>query len=195
MRRLLLAFAFTLTAAAAADAATITYFHTGFGSGTLDGVAFGALAPVEFTITATGDTDDVTSCGGACIFNDNLTASISIDGVGTFDFVTGTRYFFNSGIVGFSRAGAGGLDLFNGPNVGAWDLASSIGPIVGTGLLLQWTSSDVVTTGGVLVFNSGATAATFQAVVNGEIPEPATMLLVGGGLLAGAVRRRMKTRP
>lgn len=182
-----------LVGAATATAAPITYTHTGVGSGTLDDVPFGLAAPVEFTITATGDTENIESCVPSCLSNDNLTASITISGVGTFDFVTPTRYFRSMfGNVGFSRSGISGEDLFNGPaGVGAWDMASSIGPIGGTANLLQWSEEDVVTTGGVLVFDSGTTATTFQAVVGEPIPEPATMMLIGTGVLAAAVRRRM----
>jgi hypothetical protein len=172
----------------------ITYVHTGFGSGTLGGVAFGALAPVAFTITALGDTDNVTVCGATCLDNDNLDADILIAGLGTFDFTTATRFFVNSnvGIVGFSRSS--GADLFNGPLIGPWDMLSSFGPVAGTGNLLQWTNSPVVTDGGVLIFNSGSTAATFTATVT-AVPEPLTLALFGAGLAGLAViRRRRKAK-
>lgn len=180
-----------LALTAAAQAVEIHYTHTGSGSGSLNGVAFGAAAPVAFTITAIGDTANIASCGGGCLYNDNLSASITIDGLGSFDFVTGTRYFYNSGVglVGFSRAGVGGFDLFNGPHVVAWDMASSIGPIGGTGDLLQWGPSDEVvnTSGGVLQFANGTSDSTFSAAV---VPEPsAAMLLVAGLLGMGAWRR------
>jgi hypothetical protein len=150
-----------------ASADLITFTHTGdSGSGSIDGNPFSNQA---FTITATADTLDIQSFSGG-FFIDHATACITIDNVGTFDFVTPTRTFVaNDGsIVGFSRAGAGGLDLYNGPVDSAfssWDMLSSIGPISGATGLLQWTSLPVITDGGQLIFNNDFTTGSFEAVV------------------------------
>ena len=84
----------------------ITFVHTGSGRGTLAGAEFGTMAPLPFTIAATGDTDDRRGFDGG-VFIDHLTASISIDGLGDFDLVTETRTFVNNsvGLVAFSRWG------------------------------------------------------------------------------------------
>jgi len=164
-----------------APAGMIMFTHEGNGNGTLAGNLF----PVShFVITAVGDTGDRLSCPGGW-FIDHSWAAISIDGVGDFEFLTGTRTFVsnNSQTVGFSRAGIWGADLFNGPTAlqfATWDMLDPIGPISGLGRLLQWTSTPLIdTTGGILKFDSSTSNATFTAV-----PEPGTVLLVGLGSLA-----------
>ena len=194
IRRVALLSAMAFGIASLASAAPITYTHSGFGSGSLDGVAFGSLAPVAFTITAHGDTDNREDAFGGpfliAYFINNDDASIEIEGVGTFAFTTPTRYFSNveNGIVGFSLAGAFGSDLFNGPTAGGWDMTTSIGPLSGPGKV--WWAPGVETDGGALIFNRLDSQATFEAVV-GDVPEPASLLLMGAGI-AMAVRRRLR---
>ena len=131
----------------------LTFIHEGVANGTLDAVPFGDSA---FTITAVGDVRSSYSSGW---FMDHTAASIAIDGLGSFDFITGTRTFVNnnSEIVGFSRAGSSGSDLFNGPTnsvFSTWDMLSGIGPVSGTGSVLQWANDpQIVTTGGILILN------------------------------------------
>jgi len=167
-----------------ANAVNITFTYEGIGSGTLGGSSFSDAA---FTITGMGDTvnrssfDFGTSKGFSI---DDNSASIAISGLGTFNFVTPTRTFVNNTYygVGFSRAeSVGGTDLFYSPSAyayGTWDMLSSIGPISGTGRLLQWTPTPaygpVNTNAGVLVFNDAFPPATFQATIGsapiGNIP-------------------------
>jgi hypothetical protein len=178
-----------VTADAPAD--MVIFTHEGNGSGTLDGNPFSAS---NFVITALGDTDDRSSYLESW-FIDHLSASISIDGVGDFDFLTGTRSFVNNfnQIAGFSRQGTDGLDLFNGPTdsqFAAWDMLSPIGPVSGSGKLIQWTSTPLInTTGGILIFNSDySTNATFTMSV---VPVPGAVLLgiLGLGVVGVKLRR------
>ncbi len=186
-----LALVITLAIIPRVDAEPILLTHSGVGSGSLNSVPFDSR---NFTINAVGDTS---ARGGflAGWFIDHSSAEIAIDGVGSVMFTVPTRTFVNQStpIVGFSRGSVSGLDLYNGPtspSFATWDMLSSIGPLSGTGSLIQWTTSPVNTTGGVLVFNSGqSNPATFRATI---IPEPASMTLIAIGLLGAchAVRRR-----
>jgi hypothetical protein len=182
-----------------AAAEPITFTFTGTGSGSLDGAAFSASA---FTITGHSDTTArmETSEGSGVFWTDHLTADIDIAGLGDFAFVTPTRTFLNTGssIVGFSRAGASGNDLYDGPSDPAfatWDMLSAIGPISGTARILQWRGAPndipVLTSGGELIMNDGVSDATFQATI-AAVPEPETyaMFLAGIGFLGFIARRR-----
>lgn len=173
--------------AASVCAAPVTFTHRGFAgeiTGSIDGVAF---TTDEFVITATSDTAARMSFANG-FFIDHLTAQIVIENVGSFDFITPTRTFVNNTgeIVGFSRAGATGADLFNGPtdnDFAAWDMLTSIGPIAGAGQLLQWTLSAVSTDGGQLIFDNRNVSAEFQAQL-ASAPEPGALLLLSVGFAA-----------
>lgn len=180
---------------ACAYADIMTFTHTGTGSGTVGATSFSNAA---FTITDKAETANRQAISGTGFYIDDFSASISISGVGTFDFITGTRTFVNqnSQIVGFSRAGLSGADLFNGPVNAAfatYDLQSSIGPISGTGSLLQWSSSPVNTSGGVLVFNNGVSDTRFTASVASSVPEPSSWALLGTALLGICAAMRLRS--
>jgi hypothetical protein len=134
---------------------TLFVTHDGVGSGNLNGVAF---ASTPFTITCAWDIGAVLSSGPGVLTVDHTAASIDITGVGNFTFITPTRSFNNQNVpvVGFARAS--GADLFDGPfdaTLAGWNLASPIGPLVGTASIIQWTGfTDVVTSGGVLVLDT-----------------------------------------
>lgn len=187
LRTILLAAAALLASAVSAN--PITFIHTGSGTGRIGELSFEDAA---FTLTSYGETDDRQSYS-AGYFIDHLISTIDIDGVGLFTFVTATRTFINdnSDIVGFSRAGENGLDLFNGPGSATfdgWDMTTSIGPVFGSGFLLQWLSFDVFTDGGLLIFVDGESDASFQAIVHG-VPTPGTLALLS---VAGLILLRRK---
>ena len=194
-----------LAAAFAAIATTATadmimFTQTGTGSGTIGTTP---IVDAYFTITAFSDTENRMAVPlSGVLFEDHSRATIAIDGVGTYEFLSGTRTFVNqsSGQIGFSRAGVGGYDLFsnlNSPAFATWDMLTSIGPITGIANLKQWNRySPVETTGGTLRFDDGPCSCTFQAVV-GPVPEPsALVLLAAGGVTLLAFRwRQRETTP
>ncbi len=149
------------------EADSITFIHTGTGSGTLNGAPFG---PAAFTLRAIADTSNREPLGGADYFIDHDSSEVEITGVGTFQLITGTRTFKSGSLVGYSRAGADGVDLFNGSNSAAfssWDMLGPIGPVASNASLIQWDRTPIETSGGTLVFDHGQSAATFEAAMGG----------------------------
>ena len=147
----------------------------------------------RFVITAIADTDDRIQDGDV-FYIEHLTASIDIDGFGTFDFTTPTLSFVNQGreSVGFSKSFPNARDLFTGPShpdFASWDMSNSIGPISNDdGRLIQWERDPPIeTTGGVLFFDFREDIrVTFTATV---IPAPSALALFA---VAGLVSRRRK---
>lgn len=182
-----LAVALLVLVPAGASADILTFYHTGSGSGTLDGAPFSTS---DFVITASGDTSDRQG-DSVTWWIDHTSASISITGLGDFDITSGTRTFVNNGNerVGFSHAGHYGMDLIWGPTDAAfatWELLTPIGPIAGEIERMQWSLWPwLETTGGTLIFDDGTCDGAFEAV-----PEPTTLALFGTlGLIAW--RRRI----
>jgi hypothetical protein len=166
-----------------ADAALITFTHTGNGSGSIGSAQFSSS---DFTITSLADTSNVIAFSGG-YYVDHTSSSINISNIGVYDFLSATRTFVNNSfqIVGFSRGGNGGLDLFNGPAdavFSAWDMKSGIGPVYGEGNLIQWDSSPVLTSSGPLFFDTNASRAIFQASTN-AVPVPPSLLLLASGFI------------
>ena len=180
--------------ASPAAAATIELVHTGRGSGSVGKVKFTDAA---FTITAVGDTEKRLPYDTG-FFIDHASATIAIEGVGVFQLMTPTRTFVlhTGNIVGFSRAGLSGGDLFDGPTTDAvheWDMRSSIGPLSGSSNLLQWSSPAVLTHAGPLLFANAVVPGTFTARVPPS-GKPAAELDVPAGEVARAVARGRDAR-
>ena len=177
-------------------ATPITFVFTGRGAGTLNGTAFG---PANFTITSFGDTANRQGLGHSpeTYFINHDSSQIAIDGVATVTVLTGTRTFIGtgSGLVGYSRAGNMGLDLYTSTMSSAlanWNMLGAIGPAAGNGSLQQWVDvPQIVTDAGILLFapqqNIPATFAAF-------VPEPGPSLLCGSVVLCLLRRVRPASR-
>jgi hypothetical protein len=183
---------------------TITFTDITTANGTIGSTSF-TSAPI--TISGFGDTSSIQPIDHAGYFIDDSSASIAIGGVGTFEFATGTRFFVNNTAdsVGFARSGVDGADLIDGPNnsgFSSWFMLTSIGPITGGGVIVQWNNiqcptclplTPVVTTGGTLVLDNAFPDVAFSARVGPTVPEPGTFLLLAIGLLSVGCLVRHKT--
>lgn len=145
-------------------------------------------------VTATGDTEDRQGERGICWIV-HRSASIDLAGIGSFSFLQPTQTFVNnpSSLVGF---GLTTLDLVYGPTDRAfanYGLRSPIGPVSGTGELLQWDFDPIRTSGGIMQLDSGEIPASFQAVAPIPLPAGAPLLLSALAALAVVLRRRRVT--
>lgn len=169
----------------------IFYTFTGAGTGTIDGTGF---SDADFEISVVGDTTGSYSGGSGVWWNDALTAVVTISGLGSFDVIEPTRVFVNNNndAVGFNSFSSADLfDVFDLPSLAlfAYDLSSPYEQETGTAdcCAFQWNA--LQTDGGEIDMTAIGDTGTFEAVVSG-VPEPGTMLLLGSGLAALALRRR-----
>jgi hypothetical protein len=199
----LAAFCMTLGGATKkASAAAVEIVQTGVATGLVGNVSFSGA---NFTLTGFSDTStrtpfSVNGTTGYFIFNSS--SSIVINGAGTFQILSPTSYFVNNTnqIAGFDNDlttspltfPENQVDLFYSPirtALATWNMATSIGPLVGTGELLQWGDDPVQTDGGIIHIVGQSTNSSFQAFVT--VPEPASISLLVLGSFA-LMRRRSR---
>jgi hypothetical protein len=187
-------------AASAVQAAPVTYTISGVWKGTFNNIVFTDTA---FTFNGFGDTSQIDTQQAGAEFLQLQSASVTLDGFGTFSLLNPTRMAHSlfSGQTSFDQYAPALRDvfLFTGPP--ALSLGTSIAPY--TAAFGEIIGDATPTSGGVLQFalSVGDTDLTFSShvypdrnVPGPSVPEPATwaMMLMGFGGLGAMVRSRRK---
>ena len=168
--------------ASRAEAEPITFTYSGWAHGSMNGTPL-TPAPVYFQLMATADTSAVKSCETSrpCFYVRIDTASITITGWGTFDFITPTQmvsYVDGADYVGLQRAGATGLGEWGHDLIRhgwpVWDMQSSTPLISGPASMLTWALDfGILTEAGSLVFPDTYSASVWFSASVATVPEPA----------------------
>jgi len=172
--------------ATAAVVANMEYIFSGTeASGTLNGEAFAST----FHMVLFANTSDLTAPNPYAPMIPASSASIVIDGVGTYDIITPLLVFSTYNFSGFATH-QWDLFLFYPNPGGIWDLTAPLSENTSTAALVQWGyDGGVNTSGGMLFFSTASIAgATYQSI---PVPESSALALSPLALIGLARRRRL----
>ena len=196
MNRRLLFTGLLLTALASADPLTITF--SGTGSGSVGGDAYDSAA---FIFTFSSDTNLITK--PACCPPDSTTpggtpATFWIDGIGSGTLMGNQAVFVNPSPaeldVGIWHYNEPDWLVLNSKAFATYDLSTNLGPLLSP---VAYAFTEPFPSSKGMLYLDSATGVTYTAVVDSSVgasvPEPSTVVLLGGALVLVCTRLRRRS--
>ena len=193
------ALAFAPPATGRAVAAPITYAETTTASGTLGASAF---TDARVTLSFSGDTAGVVAPAPGLAINPAGTATVAVDGVGAAVFDAGGQSAIAFQAMGGAGIGANSRDPGVDQNgqtyvlatenaaLARYDLAGALGPVTGPAVFRPGLAFS--TDAGDFALTAAGSVTYAAAVAVSAVPEPASLALLGAGLLGTSLGSRRK---